>query len=371
MAVDEIVNILQSQISDGCSSKSIEKMIFNNLESYFSDKESLQRNIFSSSILSAYEYTLKYSEDLIFFNGLKDILKCYSNAYVKNPTEVAHIMMEEHEQFSEKENMMWTVRHGKISGNADRYDQIMSCFEYIGNVIEISVRGIVYELYAMIRVIHNKDINYEKIRKDDFGVALNNILTKGYFDYIIKTEPLGIKLSDWRNIAKHNSFKVIDDKIECTYGNKNPNYFSISYDELIQYFYQVNRASNIMNISRCIFVYDNLGIFQQFGSINRKPVKFRDDMLFNQIKISLLAHGLILKDIYRDKEIVKLIVRDLQNAGNENCEFLAWRQQPLCNVIKEKWCLLNAEKINIEYFNRDDQIEDILWLEPMNENTKK
>lgn len=367
MAVDEIINILQSQISDGCSSKSIEKMIFNNLEPYFSDKESLQRNLFSSSILSVYEYILKYSEDAIFFKGLKDILKCYSDAYIKNPSKVAYIMMEGHEQFSEKENMMWTVRHRKILESADVYEQIMSCFEHIGNVVEISVRGITYELYAMIRVIFSKDIDYVKICKDDFGVAINNIITKGYFDYIFKTEPMDIKLSDWRNIAKHNSFKVVDKKIECTYGSKTQTCFSISYDELIQYFYQINRASNILNIAKCIFIYDNIDMFQQFRNINRTPIKFRDNMLFNQLKISLMAHGFQLKNIHRNKEIIRMIVCDKQNAGNANCEFLELRQQSLCNIVKEKWCLLNTEKINIEYFNKDEQIEDVLWMEDRKE----
>jgi hypothetical protein len=159
----------------------------------------------------------------------------------------------------------------------------------------------------------------------------------------------------------------MDEKIECAYG-KIQNCFSISYDDLIQYFYQITRASNILNIARCIFVYDNMEMFRQFRNVYIKPVKFRDNMLFNQLTISLMAQGFRLKDIHRNKKIIKMVVLDLKNAGNRKCDFLELRQKYLCNVIKEKWCLLKAEKINVEYFNMYDQIEDVLWLEPIQES---
>lgn len=152
------------------------------MEPYFFDKESLRSNLFSSTILSAYEYTSKYAKDQIFFKGLKDIIKCYSDAYIQNPRKVANIILEGHEQFSERENMMWTIRNGKIPENNDMYEQIISCFECIGNILEVSVKGIIHELYAMIRIISNKEIDYIRICKDDFGITINNILAKGYFD---------------------------------------------------------------------------------------------------------------------------------------------------------------------------------------------
>lgn len=363
MAVDEITSILQSQI--GRSVGSIEKEIYKKIERFFYNKEALKSNIFSSSILSTYEYILKYTNDKTFYKGLKDVIKCYTDAYLQNPSKVAHIIFEGHELFSERENIMWTIRHSKIPECDDIYEQVISVFEYIGNVLEVSVKGIAYELYAMISVISGKEIDYSEICKYDFGVIINNILSKGYFGYILKTDDIELKLSDWRNIAKHNSFKVNNEKIECIYG-KNVQYsFEIYYDDLLQYLHQIIRASNILNVARCIFVIDNMEIFQQFRNERRSPVRFRDCMLFNQLKISLMAYGLRLEDIYRDKGIIVMIVQDLKNNGHKNRNFLDVRQKYIHHHVKEMWVLLNAEKVQVEYFNKHNEIEDVLWIEPV------
>ena len=61
-------------------------------------------------------------------------------------------------------------------------------------------------------------VDYEKIRKQDFGVIINNILDKDLLQSVLRIEPCGMKLSDWRNIAYHHTYALRDDgNIDCTY----------------------------------------------------------------------------------------------------------------------------------------------------------
>lgn len=54
-------------------------------------------------------------------------------------------------------------------------------------------------------------VDYEKIRKQDFGVIINNILDKDLLQSVLRIEPCGMKLSDWRNIAYHHTYALRDD----------------------------------------------------------------------------------------------------------------------------------------------------------------
>lgn len=361
MAADEIINILHKEIANGRNINDIENDIFTKLSPYFVNKETLKKNVFNSSMVSAYEFIIKYSEDSVFANGLKEIHDCYASAYSNGPGEVIRIMVGSHQEFAERENMMWSIRQRKVPEIEEIYEKVMFYFEYIGSSLEISVKGIIHELYALIRIINGQSIDYDKICKTDFGVAINNILTHDCFEEILQIGPNNIKLSDWRNIANHNSYKIKNEKVICTYG-KTGNSFSLEVEEFLSYVYKIIRSSNILNIARCIFVYDNI---EAFSTEQGKRVESRDNMIFNQIKMSLVVQGFILKNIRKNTNILEVALQDLQNNGFKTGEFIELRQSCFCEVFKKAWILLKVSRINIKYFNQHDNLDDVLWLDPM------
>lgn len=287
MAADEIMGILHDEILKGRSIDDIQNDMFTKLSPYFHNKMNLKRNLCNSSMVSVYEFIMKYSDDLAFSKGLKEILNCYTFAYNTNPGEVIHLVLDTHQEFVERENMMWSIRQRTVPETKDVYEKVMFYFEYIGSSLEISVKGIVHELYALIRFINGQNIDYDKIRKTDFGVAINNILAHNCFEEILQIGPDNIKLSDLRNIANHNSYKVTSGKIICTYG-KMGNSFMLETEEFLDYIHKIMQSCNILNIARCIFVYDNIEVFSTEPS---KQGEFRDNMIFNQIKMTLVAQG--------------------------------------------------------------------------------
>ena len=218
----------------------IKNEIINDLTPYFMHKDLLDQHALSDGIFSVFEYVNKYVEDQEFSKGLKQVLNCYQNAGAINLNVVLTLMVECHEEFVNRENIMWSLKQKVIGNEEELYDKIVSYFDYIGTSLEVSVKGIVNELNALICLTNGKNYDYAKICKLDFGVVVNNILDQGYFVDILKIHNL--KLSDWRNIAKHHSYIIQGNNITCIYG-KDKKSFIITYEELLNDTYKITRSS--------------------------------------------------------------------------------------------------------------------------------
>lgn len=92
-------------------------------------------------------------------------------------------------------------------------------------------------------------VDYEKIKKQDFGVVINNVITKGILQPVLVTEPSGMKLSDWRNIAYPHTYSIDNTgSIKCTYGKENKNVIVLSMQELENYAHKIIRSANALYI---------------------------------------------------------------------------------------------------------------------------
>jgi hypothetical protein len=339
----------------------IKNEIIKDLTPYFIHKDILEQQALSDGIFSVFEYINKYVEDPEFSEGLKQILNYYQNAGAINLNVVLTLMMEYHEEFVNRENIMCSLKQKEIGNEEELYDKIMSYFDYIGTSLEVSVKGIVNELNALICLTNGKKYDYAKICKLDFGVVVNNILEQGYFVDILKIHDL--KISDWRNIAKHHSYKIQGNDITCIYG-KDKKSFRITYEELLDDTYKITRSSNILNIARCIFVYDNFTAISLLPRKGGRTIEFREKIVIKQITTTLALHGFIIRNFKRKDRILDLEIIDQQQNTAES-EFIQLREECYCKILKDSWPVLDVDRINIKYFDREGQIVDALWMKPI------
>jgi len=94
--------------------------------------------------------------------------------------------------------------------------------------------------------------------------------------------------------------------------------FELTLDELKSYVHQVVRASNVFNIARCIFVFDNLDNISSLKQPNTQPIEFRKPMLINQFRISLMSQGFHLIKFDEKDNSVTVVINDLMNDGSLN-----------------------------------------------------
>ncbi|HBC94995.1 MAG TPA: hypothetical protein DCZ10_19390 [Pelotomaculum sp.] len=88
---------------------------------------------------------------------------------------------------------MWTIRkNAEKIGTGDYYEKTINYMKHIGDTLEIGTKHLVSELWALIQVAEGIIPNYKKIRKPDFGVAIQNILDK----QLLNSVPRGNKDSE-------------------------------------------------------------------------------------------------------------------------------------------------------------------------------
>lgn len=58
-------------------------------------------------------------------------------------------------------------------------------------------------------------------------------------------------------------------------------------------------------------------------------------------------------------------MQDIQNDGAKSENFIESRQHICCEVFKKSWMLFKVARINIKYINLYDNLDDVLWLDPI------
>jgi hypothetical protein len=205
----------------------------------------------------------------------------------------------------------------------------------------------------MTRISIGKPFDYDAIRKSEFGVILSNLLDFDGLDRILKTFPNGLKLSDWRNIAYHHTYRIEEDMIICTYG-KAKTTLTLSKGEFEQCLHQIIRSCNIINIARCIFSFDNLNAFMASrAEISLPNIAFRKPMLIEQLRISFMSQGFKLNE-YQEAEVsIVAHLWDLTNDGTIGASQLQMRTIHSSQLLYNIWCVFKKEIVKVIYCTKD------------------
>lgn len=346
-----IIEMISDCYEQGYSTQQIKDMVISKLTPLFSNKDNAEKYWTTAEMLSVFEFIIRYHHDETFMQFLQEVLTTYRVALERNSENVMQIFCDSLFDFSQKENMMWTVRENVKQVNSDDYDEsVIRYLKHIGDTLEIGTKHIIAELYAIVLIADGKTPDYEKIQRFDFGVNVQNILAQGKFQGMLLTDPINIKLSDWRNIAYHHTYRIIDkDTIVCTYGKKQQT-FSISFDELLQYTYQIVKASNILNIARSIFVYDYDEKIADYRSAHgHTPVRFRPSILEENLRTSMMSMGFYLSKVEVNDNTAVAVITDLRNNGGLGRDEQIMRHIHASQFLYHLWNTYRKKEVCINY----------------------
>lgn len=340
------------------SSKNIKDTVISVLSPFFDNNNSLNQYACDSQLLSAFEFFVRYHYESEFEQGVRAVLDCYKETNKKYTQESWNIILSTYSMIAEDDNKMWSVRNSNLDlYNDDLYEKMIQIFQRIGDVLEISVKHIVQEIYALVYLQYKGYVDYERIKKQNFGEVINNIITKGILQPLLVTAPSSMKLSDWRNIAYHHTYSIDNDGvIKCTYGRENKNEIVLSMQELENYLHKIIRSANALYIGRCIFLFDYIDNMPQNSVL--EIVNFRQNLCCEQFKIGLLSQEFKLGNVVLSEEKIEIDIHDL-STGEElesriiHCTqllFNTWytwkRDEVLINYIAkngEKICCVSVE----------------------------
>lgn len=347
----KIIEMISDCYEQGCSTQQLKDMVIGELTPLFYNKDNAEKYWSTAEMLSVFEFIIRYHHDETFMQLLREVLATYRTALECNGEMVIQIICDSLFDFSQKENMMWTVRENAKQVNSEDYDEsVIRYMKHIGDTLEIGTKHIVAELYAIVLIADGQTPDYEKIQRLDFGVNIQNILTKGKFQGILLTNPINIKLSDWRNIAYHHTYRIIDkNTIVCTYG-KQQQTFSINFDEMLQYTHQIVMASNILNIARSIFVFDHdKRIADYRGAHTHVPVRFRPSILEENLRTSMMSMEFYLSKVGVNDNTVVADITDLRNDGGLGKDEQVMRHIHASQFLYHLWCTYREQKVCINY----------------------
>lgn len=349
----KIIEMISDCYEQGYSTQQLKDMVISKLTPLFSNKDNAEKYWSTAEMLSAFEFIIRYHHDETFLQLLQEVLTTYRAALERNSENVIQIFCDSIFDFSQKENMMWTVRENVKQVNSDDYDEsVIRYMKHIGDTLEIGTKHIIAELYAIVLIADGKTPDYEKIQRFDFGVNIQNILAQEKFKGMLLTEPINIKLSDWRNIAYHHTYRIIDkDTIICTYGKKQQT-FSISFDELLQYTYQIVKASNILNIARSIFVYDYDKKIAEHQSVHdHTSVRFRPSILEENLRTSMMSMGFYLSKVIVNDNTAVAAITDLRNNGGLGKDEQIMRHIHASQFLYHLWNTYRKKEVCIKYYS--------------------
>lgn len=348
--VDEMLEAISKQ---GYTPDEVKEAVISFLAPYFDNKSILLKAAMQSYFLSIFSYLAVYNTDSTFSQGLLEVLQVYRKAYSVDANQVKNIILATANLMGQKENLMWTVKSNtpKEIPN-DIHESTYKFMKHIGDVLEIETRHEIIELYAILELALGKNVDYDTIRKRDFGVIVQSIIDKKYFENILRTLPNNIKLSDWRNIAYHHTYEIQKETIKCNYGKKG-NSFEISSDELCKYTAKIIRSCNIVDIARRIFIFDNNDMFADMDK-SLITVHDRDAMKIGQLRTSFLGQGFKLVDLKLNDEGEEAIIVDLEiSIDSKNDD--KWKRCIHCTqFLYNIWLEFPAKQICIVYCENNE-----------------
>lgn len=343
--------MLEGISKEGYSPEELKATVITFLEPYFENKTLLHQFATDDQILSIFSYIVLYYSDGIFTQSLEEIVDCYRKAYLNNSNQVGDVIISTADIMGQKENLMWTVKSNTpYVVSEDIHEATYSYMKHIGDCLEIGLKYRIYELCAMVEISCNHNIDYGNILNTNFGTAVQRLIDKDKFKKILITEPNGIKISDWRNIAYHHTYDILDPKIICKYGKKGYN-FIISLDELRDYAGKIIKACNAIDIARRIFIFDNRKIFEDHLNEDAVHVHDREVMKIGQLKTSMLSQGFKLVTCQVNQNCIDAHIHDLKRSDSLTDDEKLKREIHYTQFLYNIWVKLPADIVKITYYD--------------------
>ena len=346
----------------GYSKEDLKECVVKILSPYFVNKNALYKYWCEAKLLSVFEFTVRYHYDESFPAEMEWVLKIYREAFARNARITAEVVSNDVDSFTQKENIMWSINKQKLSDDKDPEETAIYLLRHIGDVLEIATKHLTVELWSLIQIIENNKTDCDLTRKLDFGVVVNNIISKGYLSDMLLIGPNSLKISDWRNVAYHHTYRFINqNKIICTYGKKQ-NIIEITLEELNKYAHKIIRMANVMSMARSCFLYDyseQLSVAADEEIVEEGVLSLRTPMVIEGVRISLLSQGFYLESVDEKESEVIGRITDIGIGDTTSVEKKRSRWIHASQFLVYIWSIAPREKVIIEYYTQDKNLEFI------------
>ena len=191
------------------------------------------------------------------------------------------------------------------------------------------------------------------IENSDLGNIVNKLIKTTKFPELFSTPPLKISINQWRNIAYHHDFKLVNDIIFLWYGKgKNRVELMIPKKDILQIAGTIFNNFKLHKLAYTLFFVDNIEAINKV--LPNLDDSLRFESLFITIASGIASQGFEIINLAQNPGEAKLIVKDLTDLNsNERCIHAS-------QFLYSLWLMTKANNLIVEY-RENDGIPKVLF----------
>lgn len=191
--------------------------VYNCFKKFVKNQTCLKKRTELGGLQYEYNYYMYFIKDSIFEDLIIEIIDIYRTARKVDEESTKKVLIDLYPRMICSGERV-TVNSDKLFEVFDRDNRedyaIFNAFEYIGRMIEGGNKDYIIFIDSCNRVIKSKEI-----KKFKLGVHADNLLQNNkIFESVYKDMLLNEKITDWRNVANHDNYQILDDGVNVTFG---------------------------------------------------------------------------------------------------------------------------------------------------------
>jgi len=148
-----------------------------------------------------------------------------------------------------------------LQGNKSDLDfsfLVKSYFRDVGDLLEGSLQPMIRLRLEVWEHLGRRGVLPSPVSALTFGKVTEELLAATDLGKVYRPLPFSLSVSQWRNIANHNSYEVVGTLVSCTYGTSNrPKNISLTIDDLTKVVSECNAIYYAHKIAVEFFGIDN------------------------------------------------------------------------------------------------------------------
>ncbi len=331
-------------LENGYTPASIKAEIIDTFKPFFRNYENLERfaiDYLVSDWINFLRLTINYPG---IVKDIEVVLKAYNQAKDKDYKQTLDILAKMIPLHLEAGNKYWSFLKLEVNKkDLDIYEFVQTSMKDISDIIEGLSKSVYIENVLINKIRRGKSLDIEKTLNNKLGNLINDLVTNSEYSSIFIVPSENQTISNWRNIAAHHTYSVIDNLIHCESGEgDNKTVFSLERDELFKRVNYCMRTTEILNMAHKIFGFDNLlDISLRLDKDKSHP---RPEIGFLMFSSALMSQGFEILNIDYNHEKAVL---DLFDMTKNNPRDRGIHSSQLLNQL---WLLTNSKYLEIRYF---------------------
>lgn len=338
--------ILYKIIQHGVKPIEIKNAIIELFNPYFENKQILEK--FSIEILVPEMINLlRLQVDNWLFIIFEEYYEVFKEAKRVDKNKCFESFAYWHHEIIDANSRFWSIHNLELDkNNLPDSEMIFECFRNIGDIIEGLNKSYLKNLLCQLKIVNGTAQAFQDIGNIDLGEIVNQLIKLSKFQELFSPPPLKISINQWRNIAYHHDFKLVNDVIFLWYGKgKKRVELMIPKKDILQIAGTIFNCFKLQKLAYTLFFVDNIEAINKF--LPNLDDSLRFESLFINIASGIASQGFEIINLEQNPGEAKLIVKDLTDLNsNERCIHAS-------QFLYSLWLMTKAKKLIVEYREND------------------